>query len=850
MKAEPISWDRVEPILDRLLALAPAARAAAIPLLCGSDEALRREVEALFTAHERAGDFLETSAAAFAARHRHDAESADLVGTRIGPWRLTREIGRGGMGTVWLAERDDGEFQQQGALKLVKRGMDSDEILARFRRERQILARLEHPNIARLLDGGVSPDGRPFFVMEYVPGEPLTRYAAAGIQTFEERLRLFVLVCRALQYAHRNLVVHRDLKPGNVLVTEDGAVKLLDFGVAKLLGQEEERTLTAPGPAGRPMTPEYASPEQVLGLPVTTASDIYQLGVLLYELLTGERPYQLAGRSAREIERSVCESQPSAPSTRMAGGARKRLRGDLDAIVMRTLRKEPEQRYPSAEALADDLERHLAHRPLRFGGGAFRYRTGKFVRRNRGRLALGTALAITVLGMTTAYTIRIREQRDLARQGESKAVESAALLRRFFQGWSPDAANRGEVNAGKMLDDAARRAEAELAGDPQTLASILSTLGELQASLGRLAIADSLLGRALVIQEGLPGSPGADLGATLARRGRLYLSTARFPEAELVLRRALAAYGRRETTGRTEVLMAQADFANALWQQNKLAESEAVLREALARVASPEAPITTELSSHLGYVLFFQGRNEEAVPILRQVLDRQRRIFGPVHLSTGRTIRSLASALRDQGRLAEAERHSREAVQSFRSLYGEEHGETISALIGLALVLEREGKFADAEAVARTSTRLAEVVFGQNLHLMGHLRTLAAIRMAQGDRREAEQLLRRALLVLRLNAPEGNPDEGDVLNRLCWLALVRRAPDADTLYFAAARFEAARLPEDPWFVTDGYEFLGEAARLKGDSALARRMFERAVGLYRRQLPPGHPYRVMAERGLQ
>ena len=364
MTAGPVSWERVESVLDRTLGLPAHARAVALDQLCGTDTALRREVEAMLAAHDGAGAFLETSAAEFASRHR--PESAELAGTTIGAYRVIEEIGRGGMGTIWLAERADGHFRQRVAIKLVKRGMDSDEILSRFARERQILARLEHPNIARLLDGGMSPDGRPYFVMEYVKGAPITAYCESHELGVDARLELFAQVCRAVHHAHRNLVVHRDLKPSNVMVADDGAIKLLDFGVAKLLADDEtEQLKTAPDNRGRPMTPEYASPEQVQGGSVTTASDIYQLGVLLYELLAGQRPYEVTGRSALEIERSICESLPTAPSSRAPEPIRKRLRGDLDAVVLRALEKEPEHRYPSAEALADDIKRHLANLPLR-----------------------------------------------------------------------------------------------------------------------------------------------------------------------------------------------------------------------------------------------------------------------------------------------------------------------------------------------------------------------------------------------------------------------------------------------------------------------------------------------------
>lgn len=848
MTAGPVSWERVESVLDRTLGLPLHARAIALDQLCGTDTALRREVEALLTAHDGAGAFLETSAAEFASRHR--PESAELADTTIGSYRLIEEIGRGGMGTIWLAERADGQFQQRVAVKLVKRGMDSDEILSRFARERQILARLEHPNIAHLLDGGMSPDGRPYFVMEYVKGAPITAYCESHHLGVDARLELFAQVCRAVHHAHRNLIVHRDLKPSNVMVADDGTIKLLDFGVAKLLADDEKEQLkTAPDHRGRPMTPEYASPEQVQGASVTTASDIYQLGVLLYELLAGERPFHITGRSAIEIERSICASLPAAPSSRAPEPVRKRLRGDLDAIVLRALEKEPEHRFPSAEALADDIKRHLANLPLRYPGKSRWYGAVKFARRHRAPLAIASGFTVLLLAVGTQYMLDIRVERDRARQGEATATESAALLRRFFQGWSPDAASRSEVSATRMLSDAGRRAEVELSNDPRTLASMLSMLGEMQATLGMSRVADSMLGRALAIQERL-SDRSPELAATLARRGKWFLESGRHTEAEARLRRSLSILVSVRDPERTDILMVQFDLAYALMLQSKFVESEAVLRNAIRNSPSPDAPLSTELGSLLGYVLFHQGRLNDAVAILGPVLDRQRNLFGKVHHSTMRSARALASALRDQGKLDEAEALGREALYAARALYGADHAEAMAGLATLAIVLERQGEFVEAELLSREAARQSEQRYGANATTALHIRSLATIRMALGEHADAEQRLRRALSMLRESSPQGHPDEGDILNRLAYLAERRQAQDADSIYRDATRFEASRSASGPWFVTDGYEYLGEAARLRGDRVLARRMFERAVGLYSRLLPLGHSYRVIAEKGLK
>ena len=819
-----------------------------------------------------AGDFLESSAAGFAApflaEGREPGPEPEWSGAVIGRYRLLREIGRGGMGAVWLAERADGHYEQQVALKLIKRGMDSDEILARFLRERQILARLEHPNIARLLDGGVSDEGRPYFVMELVEGHPITRACDTRRLGIEDRLRLFVTVCRAVQHAHRNLVVHRDLKPTNVLLTESGEVKLLDFGVAKLLGEEPTGEATAPG---RLLTPEYASPEQLHGGSVTTASDVYQLGLLLYELLTGRRPFGTGravsrdqepphpstevGRVAKLVHRDgssetiepalVSEHRASTPA-----GLRRRLRGDLDAIALRALRAEPDQRHPSAEALAEDLELHLADRPIRFGSGGWAYRAGKFVRRYRLRLLAAAALVVLALLGSSIYVFQVRAERDRALGEAAKASETATLLRRFLQGWSPDAADRGKVSAENLLGDAARRAERELSRNPEMLAATLSTIGDLYFGLGKFGTADSILTRALALQERVPRGAELDLAATLARRGRVLQSMTRYRESELTFHRALELYRGRLGPERPEVLRTQLELANSLYPQEKLVEAETLLRELQRRLPDPEAPFATEVASALGYVLFREARNAEAAELLRASLARQRAVFGNLHLSTMQTMRMLASSLRDRRDLPEAEALDREALQIAYTLFGPNHTETSVGRYVLALLLERKGDFPEAERLAREAIATDTVLNGSlNVQHALMLRTLAGLRLAQGDLAGANLLLRRSLLLLQRLDP-ANADLGDVLNRLAYVVFQRGDADSAAIYRQAADFERARPPLGPWFFTDGYEYLAWTASRTGDQALAERLFRRAVELYGRELPVEHPYRKQAELGLR
>src|SRR6184192_3629107 len=382
-------WEKVQALFEQALELPETERAKFLEQKCIGDDALRREVESLLESHASAGAFIDERSRFFSEEDFQNGDQAVPAGQLIGAYRIVREIGRGGMGTVYLAERADEQYKKQVAIKLIKRGMDTDSVLRHFRNERQILAGFDHPNIARLFDGGTTDDGLPYFVMEYVEGLPINEYCAAHKISLVERLKLFREVCAAVSYAHRHTVIHRDIKMSNILVTSDGTPKLLDFGIAKILqpGAGPEALMTMTGV--RPMTPEYASPEQVLGGPVTTASDVYSLGIVLYELLVGRSPYRFTSRSPLDLAREITDTEPPRPSTG-AGGKdqqleitnQKLLRGDLDNIVLMALRKEPERRYQSVEQFSEDIRRHLEALPVRARKDTFAYRSAKFLKRN------------------------------------------------------------------------------------------------------------------------------------------------------------------------------------------------------------------------------------------------------------------------------------------------------------------------------------------------------------------------------------------------------------------------------------------------------------------------------------
>jgi eukaryotic-like serine/threonine-protein kinase len=431
----PESWRRVRQILEQVLEVAPERRSVYLEEVCAGDKVLRREVEALIAADQQAGTgFLAGSAVEASTILAAAEELVSLAGTRIGPYQIVEEIGHGGMGTVYRAVRADDQYRKEVAIKVVRGGLGDEFRLHRFLAERQILANLDHANIARLLDGGATEDGRPYVVMEYVEGRPIDEYCDQGKLPVPERLKLFRTVCSAVAYAHQRLVIHRDLKPANILVTKDNEPKLLDFGIAKILDPEDtgvDQTVTVM----RLMTPEYASPEQVRGEPITTASDVYSLGVVLYGLLTGRRPYGPASRLPRDIVQAVIETEPEKPSASVTRAEtvtaravsetrdevpeklQRRLRGDLDNIVLKALRKEPERRYASVEQFSEDIRRHLEGLPVIARPDTFFYRSGKFVKRHKASVAAAITVLLTLivgLAITVHETYIARAERAKA----------------------------------------------------------------------------------------------------------------------------------------------------------------------------------------------------------------------------------------------------------------------------------------------------------------------------------------------------------------------------------------------------------------------------------------------------
>jgi eukaryotic-like serine/threonine-protein kinase len=776
----PEDWSRVEAILDEVLELAPAERAAALDRACGANAELRARLDALIAADAGAAEFLAEPAMEYAAglvqaaASQEPAADAENPGDRIGPYRLIREIGHGGMGRVFLADRADGQFEQQVALKLVRFGRSGGEILQRFLRERQILARLQHPNIARLLDGGVTADGRPYFAMEYVSGEPITAYCDARTLDIRKRLTLFTAVCDAVQYAHQNLVVHRDLKPSNTLVTPERQVKLLDFGIAKVLHETEdydgvEATLTRLGSG--PMTPEYAAPEQIRGEPVTTATDVYALGAVAYELLTGRGPHRLSKLTAAEVERAV-ERDVERPSSVVTRGKqtpdgdvtpqviarargtdvrrlRRDLTGDLDTIVMRALQKEPSRRYASAGAFVDDIRRYQIGLPIAARRDSVRYRTGKFVRRHALVVtATGLVLASLVAGLIgTAWQARV------ASREAAKAREVSRFLSSLFEVADPARTNAADITARELLDRGASRLETELAHQPDLQADMLLLLGRIYRELGAYDRAQPLLERSLTLHSSTVGRDTDEMADTMSELARLWLDKGRPEDAERLQREVLAL--RRGLRGRDhpDVGKTLRDLAAVLTSRGKHDEAERLQREALAlheaRFGTEHAEISNDLEG-LQSILRARGQIDTAIGIARRALEMRMKLLGPDHLDTATAMNNLAILLYEKWELPEAERLYRQVLDFDLRRLGEVHPNTATVKNNLAFVLRDRGQYDEAERLYRSALDLDRRLFGEeHPYVATVLNNLATLLAIKNSYQESERLFRESLAMFR-----------------------------------------------------------------------------------------------------
>ncbi len=755
-------------IAQRARSLGPRERQAFVEQQCGIDADLMSQVLALLEQSDSGAQYWQGDDAS-------DWTPASLIGARLGPYQLTQLLGSGGMGEVYLATRIDREFDQQVAIKLVRSNVLTDDVRARLRTERQILASLRHPNIATLFDGGTAPDGTPYLVMEYIEGVPIDAYCDRNRLSIEQRLQLFCKVCAAVQCAHQSLIVHRDLKPNNILVNAAGEPKLLDFGIAKLLDtQFSPRTVTVTHHEYRVMTPAHASPEQVRGEPITTASDIYVLGVLLYELLSGKRPFVLPYNCRlADVERLVCNSTPSTLSSMVLHSARdtpalmhdvaysrqtsaaklaRRLQGDLDNIVLMALRKEPSRRYASAAQFAEDIQHWLHGQPVIASKDSWGYRCNKFVRRH----TLAVASAITIMALLAGFSVvTYLQARDIARQRDAVAIERnraeqvSSFLVELFELSDPSQSRGNELKARELLDVGARRIDGDLKSQPATKAMLLGTIGKVYGSLGLYKEAADSLTRSLQTSQQIYGNSHDDVAATQIALADVLISQGELDTAEQELKQSLAMQQQlhgKQSVQQAPVLRLMGRLA---LERGEYAQAEQQMRAAMTlydQYGMQNSLDKAAVLSDLGKALADQYQEAKAEPLYRAALTIETATLGGDHPRIAELKNRLADALEGQGKYDEAAPIFREAVDVKRRVLGNTHPQTIDTLENHGNFLRRKGDYPQAEAVLIEALQANRKLYGEQHSYVGYDRVnLGLLAYDRGDYSSAETEFRAAL---------------------------------------------------------------------------------------------------------
>ncbi len=851
---EPERWRRVQEIFAATAELPPVERDSFLNDQTGDDEALRREVESLLAADSESEEFLEQPALPGRISQILADGPSEQVEGNIGPYRLLRKLGEGGMSRVYLAVREDG-FQRLVALKVIRRGLKSDDLLHRFRTERQILAGLDHPNIAKLLDGGSTEDGLPYFVMEYIDGIPVDEYCDRNRLTVFQRLQLFLDICAAIQYAHQNLVVHRDIKTSNILVTADGSAKLLDFGIAKLLKPEQfpvpvELTATML----RPMTPFYASPEQVQGRAITTASDVYSLGVLLYKLLTGHLPYQVDSRTAKEVERAVVEVPPERPSTAVnrvetvpshgngdgettitpeaVSRARsvqphqlKRiLTGDLDTILLAALRKEPQRRYGTVEQFAEDVRRSIDGLPVRAHKDSLRYRARKFVQRNRVPIGVATTIGALLFGFAVTMAVqasRIALERDAAQHERDRAEQVVTFLQEIFRVSDPNVQGGETITAREILDSGAQRVTRELQDQPEVQATLMQAIGNVYRNLGLYELAEPLLREALKVRRQVLGGDHPAVAQSLNNLGVVLRQRGDYDGAEPLFNEAL------EMRRRYHVGVDHPDLAESLnnlallhQERGRYPVAEKLMREAIVIQRAVEGGSGTELAAllaNLGILLTEVGDWAGAEPPFREALKLRREALGEDHALVADSLNDLGVFLGIQGDLESAEGMLREALAMRRRSLSPDNPILAESINNLGRLLREKGDFPGAEELYREAISIREKQLGRDHRLVAiHIHNLGQVLQAQGKLAQAEVQLRDALAIrVRIFGEEHNQVGVSYMALGDLLVEQGRAVTAEPLLRKGIAALTSTLPPNHWRIAQAESALGSCLTALG-----------------------------------
>ena len=842
-------WERVQALFHEVVDLPDDERRAFVLCSCGDDTELAAEVLAMLEEDARGSSLLDRGVSGVA-RDMLDSPVRPISSTEsFGPYRISSVLGEGGMGVVYLAERSD--LGSRAAIKILRDAWLSPARRERFAAEQRTLAQLNHPSIARLYDADTLSDGTPWFVMEYVEGTPLTAHCDSRGASVRERLRLFRDVGEAVQHAHRHAIIHRDLKPSNILVTDDGAVKLLDFGIAKQLesldAADQTRTML------RAMTPAYAAPEQVRAGRLGIHTDVYSLGVVLYELIAGQLPFDLVGKTASEVERIIVEQEPERPSavarrvpalpvgsSRLDWASRAEW-ADLDVLCLTTMHKDPQRRYGSVEALIRDVDHFLAGEPLDARPDSLPYRAGKFARRNWRSLTIAAVVVVAIVGLTAFYTLRLTSARNAALAEAARTQRIQQFMMNLFQGNDSEGVGPADsLRVVTLIDQGARQARS-FDREPAVQAELFETLGNIYRALGRLAPAESLLEASLERRRALFGPEHEAVASSLVALGELRHVKAEYDTAEALARRAMSIA--TKTLPPTNPLVARATTAlgQALYDRGAYAEAEPVLREAVELYSQGDTMSSwlARAMTDLANTYFYLGKYDVSDSLNRRVLEMNRQLFGVRHALVADVLINLGAIRFEWAKYPEAERHYRDALEINRAWYGDNHPETASTLTQLGRSLVSQKRLAEAEAVLRQALAINERVHGPvHPRVASSLNELARVAQNQGKLDEAEAGYRRMTDIYRTVHNDKHYVISIALSNLAGVFQARHDyAQAEQLFREAVGRYDGLLSPDHQLVGIARARLGRAIRLQGRFTEAERESRMAYDILMKQSVP-------------
>ncbi|MGA8150305.1 MAG: serine/threonine-protein kinase [Terriglobales bacterium] len=825
-------WQRIQEVFHRAADLSQAEQSAFLKAACGDDEKLLSEVMAMLR-QDSASDSLLDGGVANVAQEMFGEADSTLPFKEFGPYRVVKLLGEGGMGVVYLAERKD--LGSEVAIKILRDAWISPARRERFAIEQRTLAQLNHPSIARLYDAATLDDGTPWFVMEYVEGVPLTRFCRERQCSIEDRLRLFRSVCEAVEHAHGHAVIHRDLKPSNILVKSDGTVRLLDFGIAKQLESLDlpaDQTMTGL----RLMTPAYAAPEQIRGDRIGVGTDVYSLGVILFELLTGQLPFDLSNLTPAEAATIITEHEPGKPSLVVsrikranadvnshASSVSGTAWTDLDVLCLTAMHKDVQRRYRSVEALMRDVDHYLNAEPLEARPDTLRYRTAKFVRRNRRAVAATVLVLSLVVGLVVFFTVRLTRARNAALAEAARTQRIQKFMTNLFQGGDAEAGPADDLRVVTLVDRGVLEAQS-LSGVPKIQAEIYGTLGGIYEQMGKLDRADSLLSLALERRKALFGADSAEVAESLVALGQLRSDQAKLEEAEQLVRQGLEMTMRHVPPGYPAVGKATAALGTILENRGEYDQAIQVLEEASRLQSAPgasEADLGATLSE-LANSQFYAGHYDISNSINQRVLATDRRIYGERHPQVANDLINLGAIQYEQGHYPEAEKYQREALDITQGFYGKNHPETASAMTHLARSLVSEKRPDEAANLLQEALVIQEHAYGKVHPRVAHtLNELGRLAQQQGKLHEAEADFQRMADIYRSVYAGKHYYIGIALSNLAGVCVAeKKYPQAESLFREALRMYAVTLSAD-------HELVGIARIRLGNAILPQRRYAEA-----------------------